>query len=82
MSILDCALCGQTKDCLQKVIDGKEYDVCSDCWETISKQLQGKGRIIKRDVVVIAPPDLRREREDERPFPGVPPKIWLSQKPN
>ncbi len=24
-----CDLCGETKECLQKEIDGKEYDICS-----------------------------------------------------
>jgi hypothetical protein len=27
-----CDLCGQAKECLQREIDGKEFDICSDCW--------------------------------------------------
>jgi hypothetical protein len=27
-----CDLCGDAKDCLQKEIEGKEYDICSECW--------------------------------------------------
>ena len=27
-----CDLCGKTKDRLQKEIEGKEYDICSECW--------------------------------------------------
>ncbi len=26
-----CDLCGEAKDCLQKEIAGKEYDVCPEC---------------------------------------------------
>ncbi len=26
-----CDLCGKTKDCLQKEIEGKEHDICSEC---------------------------------------------------
>jgi len=27
-----CDLCGEVKDCLQKEIEGKEYDICAECW--------------------------------------------------
>jgi hypothetical protein len=27
-----CDLCGEAKNCLQKEIEGKKYDICSECW--------------------------------------------------
>src|SRR5262249_51700015 len=40
-----CDLCGQAKKCLKKKIDGKEYDICSDCWTPLAEKLKGKGRV-------------------------------------
>jgi len=31
-SMIICDLCGEAKDCLQKEIAGKEYDICPECW--------------------------------------------------
>jgi len=31
-SVIICDLCGEAKDCLQKEIESKEYDICSQCW--------------------------------------------------
>ena len=42
-----CDLCGEAKDCLQKEIEGKEYDICSECWNPFAQKLRGKGRAIK-----------------------------------
>jgi hypothetical protein len=39
-----CDLCGEAKECLQKEIEGKEYDICADCWRPIAERLKGKGR--------------------------------------
>ena len=74
-----CGLCGQNKECLEKEIDGKEYDICSDCWNPLAERLKGKGRAHKsREIVLLPPPRVVSEREDDepRPLPGVPPKIW------
>ena len=74
-----CDLCGQTKECLQKEIDGKEYDICSDCWDGLAEKLKGKGRVKKsREIVLLPPPRVVTEREDDepKPLPGEPPKIW------
>jgi hypothetical protein len=30
--VILCDLCVQAKACLQKEIDGKEFDICADCW--------------------------------------------------
>lgn len=72
-----CDLCGETKDCLQKEIEGKQYDFCADCWSPLAQKLKGKGRATHRETVFL--PQARiKEREDEtlEPLPGEPPKIW------
>ena len=74
-----CDLCGQSKECLQKEIDGKEYDVCSECWNLLAEKLKGRGSVQKsREIVLLPPPRVVTEREDDEPnpLPGEPPKIW------
>lgn len=74
--MITCDLCGQAKDCSQKEIEGKEYDICSECWKPLEQKLRGKGRA-KKEMVFLPPPRERIEREDEdKPVPGEPPKIW------
>jgi ribosome-binding protein aMBF1 (putative translation factor) len=72
-----CDLCGEAKNCLQKEIEGKEYDICSECWNPFEQRLKGKGR--KKDLVTVflpAPTPLTRRENEEEPLPGEPPKIW------
>ena len=79
-----CDLCGKVKDCLQKEIEGKEYDICSQCWKPLEQRLRGKGRA-KKEMVFLPPPIEAKEREDEdtEPLPGEPPKIWADvDRPN
>lgn len=73
-----CDLCGQTKICLPKEIEGKEYDICSDCWTALAERLKEKGKSKNRETVFLPPPSQIKEREDEepKPLPGAPPKIW------
>ena len=73
-----CDLCGEAKDCLQKEIEGKEYDICSECWNPFAQKLRGKGRVKDREIVFLPAPRVIKEWEDEepKPLPGVPPKIW------
>jgi hypothetical protein len=73
-----CDLCGGSKNCLQKEIDGREYDICAQCWTPLAEQLKGKGRATNRETVFLPPPRQIKEREDEEPnaLPGEPPKIW------
>jgi hypothetical protein len=73
-----CDLCGEPRDCLQREIDGKEYDICSECWNPLAQKLKGKGRQVNREIVLLPPPRAVEEREDEEPgpLPGEPPKIW------
>jgi hypothetical protein len=71
-----CDLCGEAKVCLPKEIDGREYDICSACWNVLTQKLQGKGRRI-RETVFLPLPRTPKEREEEPPpLPGEPPKIW------
>ena len=30
-----CDLCGKAKDCQQKEIEGKQYDICAECWNPL-----------------------------------------------
>jgi hypothetical protein len=72
-----CDLCGQTKDCLQKEIESKEYDICSECWSALSERLKGKGRPRRQaDTVFLPSPDKEPAPRETRPVPGQPPKIW------
>jgi ribosome-binding protein aMBF1 (putative translation factor) len=76
--MITCDLCGEAKDCLQKEIEGKEYDICSECWNPFAQKLRGKGRVRNRETVFLPAPRIIKEREDEEPgpLPGEPPKIW------
>jgi len=73
--VIICDLCGEAKDCLHKEIEGKQYDICSDCWNPLAQRLEGKGRAKKQEIVFL-PPIKEREDEDPEPLPGEPPKIW------
>jgi ribosome-binding protein aMBF1 (putative translation factor) len=43
--MMRCDLCGTTSRCLQKQIEGKEFDVCERCWAPVAEKLRGKGRV-------------------------------------
>jgi len=74
--MITCDLCGKAKDCQQKEIDGKEYDICSECWDSLTQKLKGKGREKHRETVFLPPrPFEEREDEEPRPLPGEPPVI-------
>lgn len=74
-----CDLCGQARECLQKEIERKEYDICSECWTPLAERLKGKGRAKEsRETVFLPPPVKEREDEERKPLPGEPPKIWGS----
>ncbi len=73
-----CDLCGMAKDCLQKEIEGREYDICSDCWNPLAQKLRGKGRARNREVVLLPPLMKEQEHEDPEPLPGEPPEIWCA----
>jgi ribosome-binding protein aMBF1 (putative translation factor) len=73
-----CDLCGEAKECLQKEIEGKEYDICADCWRPIAERLKGKGREKKVRETVFLPPPAAPEPKEPRPLPEGPPKIFGS----
>jgi hypothetical protein len=77
-----CGLCDQIRECIPREIDGQEYDICSECWDALAEKLRGKGRKPKLEVLITSPPDVPRHEPDEKPFPGVPPKVWLSDSHN
>jgi hypothetical protein len=80
-----CDLCGEARDCLHKEIEGREYDICSECWNPLAQKLRGKGRLRNRETVFLPPPRVIKEREHEEPeaLPGEPPKIWgVVEKPH
>ncbi len=73
--MINCDLCGETKDCLPKEIEGREYDICSECWNALAQKLKGKGRRI-RETVLLPPRTPKELEEEDPPLPGGPPKIW------
>ena len=38
--MITCDLCGKAQQCLQKEIEGKEYDVCPECWNPLEDKLK------------------------------------------
>jgi hypothetical protein len=79
--MITCDLCGEAKDCLQKQIEGKEFDICSGCWNPLEQKLRGKGRV-RKEMVFLPPPTEKDREDDEKPGPGEPPKIWGNVQPN
>jgi ribosome-binding protein aMBF1 (putative translation factor) len=73
--VILCDLCGQAKECLQKEIESKEFDICADCWRPLEEKLRGKGRTQKKREMVFLPPSPAAEPSDPKP-PGTPPKIF------
>ena len=72
-----CDLCGQAKECKQREIDGKEYDICAECWKPFAEKLKGKGRMKKKErETVLLPPLTTQPEKPKKPLPGEPPKIW------
>jgi hypothetical protein len=72
-----CDWCGQNQECRQKEIDGKEYDICGDCWNSLAEKLRGKGRVNRgRGEIILLPPVEQKEADKQETLPGRPPKIW------
>lgn len=74
-----CDLCGQSKECEQREIEGREYDICAKCWNLLARKLKGKGRVKQERETVFLPPLLTpapaKPKEPEPP-PAGPPNIW------
>lgn len=74
--MITCDLCGKAKDCLEKEIDGKEYDICSECWQPLVLKLKGKGREKLREMVLLPPRTIEdREEKEMEPLRREPPAI-------
>jgi hypothetical protein len=74
-----CDLCGKVTPCLPKEIEGKQYEICSACWNPLARKLKGKGRAIKEREMVVLPQQITiPEPQAPKPAPGEPPKIWGS----
>ena len=71
-----CDLCGQAKECLQKNIDGREFDICAACWQPLEEKLKGKGRVKRKRETVFLPPQPAPEPEEPKAPPRLPPKIF------
>lgn len=72
-----CDLCGEQKKCVQREIDGREFDLCTDCWRALEEKLRGKGRVKKTRETVLLPSQTAPEPEELKPLPpGLPPKIF------
>ena len=75
MQVYKCDLCDQVKECLQKEIDQKEYDICRECWHELQAKLQGKGRPKESREIILLPVRDEPEKPKEAPEPGEPPII-------
>jgi hypothetical protein len=74
--VILCDLCGEAKECRQREINGREFDICADCWRPLQEKLSGKGRVKRKRDMVLLPPAAPPEGQPARPIPGKPPKIW------
>jgi ribosome-binding protein aMBF1 (putative translation factor) len=70
-----CDLCGQARECLQKEIEGRVFDICADCWHPLQEKLKGKGRV-KREREMVVLPRTSPETEEPKTPPGSPPRIF------
>jgi len=72
-----CDLCGETKECFERQIEGKQYDICADCWSSLAAKLKGKGRVPnQREIVLLPSLSPQTEPAEPTPLPAYPPKIW------
>jgi hypothetical protein len=83
MIAYQCDLCDRVRKCVLKEIDGLNYDICLECWARLEAKLKGKGKTRARDRSnVYLPPmkvdDRNDDGDQDSPFPGAPPRIWLA----
>jgi hypothetical protein len=78
-----CDLCGRARKCLPREIEGKEYDICAECWKPLAGKLKGKGRTAQREreTVFLPPRTIEPAPQEPEPLPGGPPKIWSGGNP-
>lgn len=71
-----CDLCGETKECFERQIEAKVYDICAECWNPLAAKLKGKGRVPRQPEIVLLPAAPPAEPPEPQPSPDRPPKIW------
>jgi ribosome-binding protein aMBF1 (putative translation factor) len=71
-----CDLCGQARECVQKEIEGREFDLCLECWRPLEEKLRGKGRVKRERETVVLPQSAPQPEQPKAPPPGLPPKIF------
>jgi ribosome-binding protein aMBF1 (putative translation factor) len=75
MNVILCDLCGKRTECFPKDIDGREFDICADCWRPLEEKLRDKGRPKRNREMVFLPTPITSEPEEPKTPPGLPPKI-------
>jgi len=75
LTVILCDLCGEEKECVQKEIDGRQFDLCTDCRRALEEKLRGKGRVKKTRDIVFLPPRTVLDPEESKTAPGLPLKI-------
>jgi hypothetical protein len=84
MIVYRCDLCNEIRECTQRIIEDTQYDICSECWESLASKLKGKGRCKPDREVVLLPAPRAPQSPDvplPSPFPGGPPKIYSGVEP-
>jgi ribosome-binding protein aMBF1 (putative translation factor) len=79
--MIRCDLCGQARECLQKEIEGSEFDICADCWRPLEEKLKGKGRG-KRTWEMVVLPRTTPEPEQPKTPPSLPKIFGEAAPPN
>jgi hypothetical protein len=75
MNVILCDLCNNQKECFQKEIDGREFDICADCWRPLEEKLRSKGRSKRKREMVFLPAPIAFEPEAPKTLPRLPPNI-------
>lgn len=84
MLVYRCDFCNEIRDCTERIIEGVEYDVCAECWNSLVEKLKGKGRSIKpREIISLPAPRVPDSPGEPKPsrFPGAPPIVYASADP-
>jgi len=82
MLVYRCDLCNEIRDCAQRLIEDKEYDICSECWNVLTQKLTGKGRAKQAPEIVTVPlPPPSPDQPKPSRFPGGPPTVYGSADP-
>jgi hypothetical protein len=75
VNVILCDFRDKQKEVSPKEIDGREFDICADCWRPLEEKLRGKWRSKRKREMVFLPPPITPERAEPKTPPGLPPKI-------